>query len=83
MYLGCNEFAVFRQYKVCVSQFISVACCVNVSVKGQEVGLSSYVVEFSGHVVSVTVTVLVRVVTNHNRHVCNVCTLFIPRVVIF
>jgi hypothetical protein len=30
VYLGCTEFAVFRQYKVCVSQFISVACCVNV-----------------------------------------------------
>ena len=57
VYLRCTEFAVFRQYTVCVSQFIIVACCVNVSIKGQGVGLSSYVVELSGHVVSVNIVI--------------------------
>lgn len=83
MYLDSTEFTIFRQYRVCVRQFISVACCVNVCVKSQGVGLSSYVVKLSGHVVSVTLSVLVRVVTNHNIYVCNVCILFIPCITIF
>jgi len=53
------------------------------SVKGKGLRLSSYVDELSGHVVSVKLYALLRVVTNHNRHTCNVCTSFIPCITIF
>jgi len=82
VYLGCTEFAFFRQYNV-LRKSVHQCHVLCEYVKGQGVGLSSYVVEFSGHGVSVTVSALVRVVTNHNRHVCNLCALFIPCITIF